>query len=84
MKTAFFTKRTHPENRRKVNNGGVKGGFFWRPNHASKCQERTHSNPFKPSQTSCDCMKAKTLQPGWFMNIVPLQKNSANLLPLCC
>jgi hypothetical protein len=48
MKTAFFTKRTHPESRTKVNNGGVEGLFCWRPNHASKCPERTHSNPIQP------------------------------------
>jgi hypothetical protein len=56
MKTAFFTKRNHFENRIKANNGGAKGEFFWRPNHASKCPKRTQ---FKPIQTQSNQINAK-------------------------
>jgi hypothetical protein len=57
MNTAFFTKRTHPENQSKVNNGGVKGKFFWRPNLALKCPKRTHSNPIQPNPTKSNQMQ---------------------------
>jgi hypothetical protein len=57
MKKPVFAKRTHPENRRKVNNGRAKSGFFWGLSNVSKCPERTHSNQVKLNQTESSQIK---------------------------